>query len=82
MKDAVTEFGGSPEDLKVWDEIRDKTLAIMARRNIIGVVSGPYKRVMAWRALAPDRVLPALMPFLKADGHQEPQADPTEQLAQ
>jgi len=44
------------------DEIRDKTLAIMARRNIIGVVSGPYKRVMAWRALAPDRVLPGLMP--------------------
>lgn len=46
------------------DEIRDKTLAIMARRNIIGVVSGPYKRVMAWRALAPDRVLPALMPTM------------------
>lgn len=44
------------------DEIRDKTLAIMAKRNIIGVVSGPYKRVMAWRALAPDRVLPGLMP--------------------
>ncbi|ALL14492.1 amidohydrolase family protein [Caulobacter henricii] len=46
------------------DEIRDKTLAIMAKRNIIGVVSGPYKRVMAWRALAPDRVLPALMPTM------------------
>ena len=25
VKDAVTEFGGAPEDLRVWDEIRDKT---------------------------------------------------------
>ena len=44
------------------DEIRDKTLAIMRKRNIIGVVSGSYKRVMAWQALAPDRVLPGLIP--------------------
>lgn len=44
------------------EEIRDKTLAIMRRRNIIGVVSGPYRRVMDWKAKAPDRVLPSLMP--------------------
>jgi len=44
------------------DEIRDKTLAILRKRNIIAVVSGPYKRVMAWQALEPDRVLPSLIP--------------------
>ena len=44
------------------DEIRDKTLAILRKRNVIGVVSGSYKRVLAWQALAPDRVLPSLIP--------------------
>ena len=44
------------------NEIRDKTLEILRRRNIIGVVSGSYKRVMAWQARAPDRVLPSLIP--------------------
>jgi len=44
------------------DEIRDKTLAILRKRNIIGVVSGSYKRVLAWQALEPDRVLPSLIP--------------------
>ena len=44
------------------DEIRDKTLAILRKRNVIGVVSGSYKRVMAWQALAPDRVLAGLVP--------------------
>jgi predicted TIM-barrel fold metal-dependent hydrolase len=44
------------------DEIRDKTLAIMRKRNIIGVVSGSQKRVLAWQAMEPDRVLPGLIP--------------------
>jgi predicted TIM-barrel fold metal-dependent hydrolase len=44
------------------DEIRDKTLAILRKHNIIGVVSGDNKRVLAWRALEPDRVMPSLIP--------------------
>jgi predicted TIM-barrel fold metal-dependent hydrolase len=51
-------------DRVVWspasdDELRDQTLEIMERRNIIGVVMGPPDRVAAWRALAPERVIPA-----------------------
>src|SRR5664279_4901677 len=34
------------------EELRDQTLAIMARRNIVGVVSGTEDRVADWRASA------------------------------
>ncbi|MEG3146971.1 amidohydrolase family protein [Sphingomonas sp. RT2P30] len=47
---------------KTDDEIMTRTLAIMAKHNIIGVVSGSYRRVMAWRKQAPERVLPGLIP--------------------
>ncbi len=40
------------------EELRDGTLAIMARRNIVGVVSGTENRVADWRRSAPDRVIP------------------------
>ena len=49
---------------KTDDEVMTRTLAIMQRRNIIGVVSGRFARVKAWRAAAPERVLPSLMPDL------------------
>jgi hypothetical protein len=53
----------------VWSPMTDEavmrgTIAIMERRNVIGVVSGRFARVKAWRAAAPDRVLPSLMPDL------------------
>lgn len=49
-------------DQAVWspmtdDELRDQTLAIMERRNIVGVVSGTH--VEEWHEVAPDRVIPA-----------------------
>jgi predicted TIM-barrel fold metal-dependent hydrolase len=44
------------------DEIMRKSLAIMQKRNIIGVVNDTPERVAAWRKLAPERVLPGLVP--------------------
>jgi predicted TIM-barrel fold metal-dependent hydrolase len=41
------------------DELRDQTLGVMERRNIIGVLMGTPARVAAWRKLAPHRVIPA-----------------------
>lgn len=41
------------------DELRDQTLEIMERRNIIGVLMGPPERVDAWRTKAPHRFIPA-----------------------
>lgn len=49
---------------KTDDEIMRKSLEIMERRNIIGVVSGRFAKVKAWRAAAPDRVIPSLMPSM------------------
>jgi uncharacterized protein len=40
------------------DEVRERSLAIMKRRNIYGVVSG--SQVDRWRAVAPERVIPSL----------------------
>jgi hypothetical protein len=42
--------------------VMERTLAIMQRRNIIGVVSGRQAMVAAWRRAAPDRIIPSLMP--------------------
>lgn len=47
---------------KTDEEVMTRTLEIMQRRNIIGVVSGKYALVMKWKAAAPDRVLPSLLP--------------------
>ena len=49
----------------VWSPATDEgvmseTLAVMKRRNIIGVLSGSAARVKHWRALAPDRIIPGL----------------------
>jgi uncharacterized protein len=40
--------------------LMEETLAVMERLNIIGVVSGTAERVAAWRAAAPDRLIPGL----------------------
>jgi predicted TIM-barrel fold metal-dependent hydrolase len=40
-------------------ELMERTLAIMERRNVIGVTSGA--RVAEWRARAPDRIIPGLL---------------------
>jgi predicted TIM-barrel fold metal-dependent hydrolase len=42
------------------DEVMRGTLAVMARHNIIAMVSGEPDSVARWRAAAPDRVIPGL----------------------
>ncbi len=44
------------------DELRQRTLAVMERNNIIGVVAGRQAMVAAWARDAPARVLPSLEP--------------------
>lgn len=41
------------------EALRDQTIEIMERRNIIGVLMGPPERVEAWRRRAPYRFIPA-----------------------
>ena len=42
------------------DEVRSRTLAVMDRLNVIGVLSGPGERVDAWRRTRPERFIAAL----------------------
>jgi uncharacterized protein len=42
------------------DEVRSRTLAVMERLNVIGVLSGTAERVEAWRRTRPERFIPAL----------------------
>lgn len=49
------------------EELMRRTLAVMERRNVIGVTSGPQALVARWRAAAPDRIIPALSFNLAAD---------------
>jgi predicted TIM-barrel fold metal-dependent hydrolase len=53
------------------DELMRETLAVMSRRNIIGVLSGRPERMAAWRAAAPDRFIPGLL-FRVGDGAPSP----------
>ena len=39
------------------EALRDETLEILKRLDILGVLSGPRERVAAWKALAPDNIL-------------------------
>jgi len=41
------------------DEVRSRTLAVMERLNVIGVLSGSPERVEAWRQTRPARFIPA-----------------------
>ena len=45
------------------EALRDGTLAILDRRNIIGVLSGPPARVAEWRHEAPERIIPGIELF-------------------
>jgi uncharacterized protein len=45
------------------DALRDGTLEVLRRRNIVGVLSGPPDRVDEWRAAAPGRIIPGLELF-------------------
>ena len=42
------------------DALMRETIAVLERRNIIGVLSGPPERVQQWRKAAPDRFIPGL----------------------
>lgn len=42
------------------DEVRSRTLSVMDRLNVIGVLSGPAARVEAWRRTRPERFIPAV----------------------
>jgi uncharacterized protein len=41
-------------------EVREETVAVLRRRNIIGVTSGPAEMVEEYRRQAPDRIIPAV----------------------
>lgn len=45
------------------EALRDGTLEVLERRNIIGVLSGAPDRVAAWRERSPERLLPGLELF-------------------
>jgi predicted TIM-barrel fold metal-dependent hydrolase len=51
------------------DEIRIKTLEIMNRRNIFGVVSDQYARLKVWKAAAPERIMNGLLPEIPPKGN-------------
>ena len=42
------------------EEVMRRTIEIMERRNIIGMVSGEPDLMAVWRAAAPDRIIPGL----------------------
>jgi predicted TIM-barrel fold metal-dependent hydrolase len=42
------------------DEVRSRTLAVMERLNVIGVLSGSPERVEAWQRTRPERFIPAM----------------------
>lgn len=50
------------------EELMRRTLAVMERNNVFGVVSGKYRLVSAWRKAAPARVIPSLMPDIPLKG--------------
>ena len=45
------------------EALRDGTLEVLERRNIIGVLSGPPDRVQQWKSAAPDRIIAGLELF-------------------
>jgi hypothetical protein len=49
---------GRPSSARTTEELRDASLAALARYNIVkAVISGPAETVAQWREAAPDRVL-------------------------
>lgn len=43
-------------------ELMQRTLAVMERNNVYGVVAGRFRLVSEWRKAAPARVMPSLVP--------------------
>ena len=59
-------FKNPPCEDPVWSPMTDEalmqqTLEVIEQLNIIGVLSGSADRVAAWRARAPDRIIPGLL---------------------
>lgn len=55
-----------PCDDPVWspstdEEVMTRTLDVLERLNVYGVVSGSVERVAAWRTAAPERLIPGLL---------------------
>ena len=42
------------------EQVMRETIAVMERRNIIGMVSGEPELMAVWKAAAPDRIIPGL----------------------
>ena len=51
--------------------LMDETIAVMQRRNIIGMVSGEPELMAVWKAAAPERVIVGLDLRLGGDGAQD-----------
>jgi len=62
----MRQFKDPPCDDPVWspetdEAVLSRTLEVMERRNVIGVLSGTPERVAAWRAAAPGRFIPGVI---------------------
>ena len=53
------------------DEVMQQTIAVMKRRNIIGMVSGEPERMATWKAAAPERIIVGLDLRIGGDGSQQ-----------
>ena len=54
------------------EQVMRETIAVMERRNIIGMVSGEPGLMRVWRAAAPQRIIPGIdfrLPGTKGHGH-------------
>jgi hypothetical protein len=65
----ITPFKNPPCADPIWspettEEVMRRSLEVMERNNVVGVVSGRVKILSAWVAAAPDRVMPSLTPDL------------------
>lgn len=53
------------------DEVMTRSLAELEKYNVIGLVSGPKKLVDRWRKVAPQRLMPSLLPDWPLDARLE-----------
>jgi predicted TIM-barrel fold metal-dependent hydrolase len=69
MMNFITPFKAPSCKDPIWspettEEVMRRSLAVMERNNVIGVVSGRMKILSAWVEAAPGRVMPSLTPDL------------------
>jgi len=63
------------------DQVMRDTIAVMDRRNIIGMVSGEPELMAEWRAAAPERIIPGLdFRLPNTPGHRHVAARTVEQI--